>query len=401
MTMRSALLFVGAAAAQASSLSYGWLLNKTVALLNECQEVGVNGTHIFTPDGVNAYGAQWTRDFAYMISGAPDALALTGTSVRDAVAYTFARVTPEGMVPDRVQANGAAVFGPGVGWPIALAWDNHPFLGLMLSSYASGFADDDTFCSLEPTARAALQFVPLLDGLAFNDPAAPNCSYGFIDTVVLHNRTLFVSLLMFDAASQLAALAARTGCGDIAYYRSLASTIAANVDSLYDEASGLFLACDGSVNSLPDVWGSLYLTYLGLSNESRRQAVAAYVAEQFLTGTPGASIFQEGQLRHLPFGTFWQQCFPSGACPTQGTYQNGAFWATPLSWTVPALAENGQAEAAAGIVNATVLSFQTSGVMEAINRNISYTGVADYLASATNVLSVLRYWETRGRHLLR
>lgn len=67
----------------------------------------------------------------------------------------------------------------------------------------------------------------------------------------------------------------------------------------------------------------------------------------------------------------------------------GAFWATPLDWIIPALAQNGFASEAAAIAAAAVASFQAGGVMEAINRNIGYTGVKDYVASATNLLGVV------------
>lgn len=67
----------------------------------------------------------------------------------------------------------------------------------------------------------------------------------------------------------------------------------------------------------------------------------------------------------------------------------GAFWATPLNWIIPALAENGFVAEATAIATAAVASFQAGGVMEAINRDIGYTGVKDYVASATNLLGVV------------
>jgi len=84
------------------------------------------------------------------------------------------------MAPDRVQSDGLAVFAPGLPgyWPIRLAWDNMPYAGLLLAGYARAWADAAFFCEWEPVARRALDFVPLRGGLAFNDPAAPNCSFG-------------------------------------------------------------------------------------------------------------------------------------------------------------------------------------------------------------------------------
>lgn len=376
------------------------LLNATIGLLVGCQELSSTGVHLFTPDASNSYGAQWTRDFAYMLQYAPDAVAssaaVTGANVTAAVAYTLDAITAEGWVPDRVTASGQAIFAPGVGWPIKLAWDNMPFAGLLLAGYTRGWLDDPFFCRYEATARAALQAVPLVNGLAWNNPAAPNCSYGFIDSVVLEGRMLFVSLLMADAARQLSALSKRTGCGGSAaaeYYDALAAGVAGAVDSLYDASSGLFLACDGAVDSLPDVWGSAYLASLGLSTPQRRAGVADWIAAAWRASNASAAnltVWQQGQLRHLPQPLVWQRCI-DGTCPAPGTYQDGAFWATPLAWTVPVLAAGGYPDVAAGVLQDALASFTAGGVMECVNDLIKYTGVRDYVASGTNALAALQY----------
>lgn len=217
--------------------------------------------------------------------------------------------------------------GPGA-WPITLAWDNMPYSGLLLATYVRAWNDTAFFCAYEPIVRRALAFVPTESGLAFNNPAAPNCSFGFEDTVTMPGRMLTVSLLLYDAASQLAALADAAGCGEASFYAQLAAGVAGGVDALFDAngTSGLFLASDG-IENVPDVFGSAYLVTLGLSTEERRQSVAAFLADQWHKSTVGASavtttIFQEGQARHLPYPDVWKQCW-GGGCPSPGTYQNG------------------------------------------------------------------------------
>jgi len=255
-------------------------------------------------------------------------------------------------------------------------------------------------------------------------------------------RMLTVSLLLYDAAAQLGALAGATGCGDAAHYAEVAAGVAAGVDALFDSAggSGLFLASDG-LEDAPDVFGSAYLAALGLSTPERRAGVAGFLAAQWRNSTAAAAgpggaaattttIWQEGQARHLPYPLVWKQCW--SGCPSPGTYQNGgerkyrarprptivatagrcafvvplttfpalplpshpappaaAFWATPLNWLLPALTLNGFDAEAAQIAAAAIASFQKGGVMEAINRDIGYTGVRDYVASACNVLGAV------------
>ena len=383
-----------AAAVPIPAAAYSWLANETASLLKGCQLPGVGGVTLYTPDGSSSYGAQWTRDFAMALAAAPRAFPL-GANVSASVAYTLSRVTPQGVVPDRVQANGAAVFAPctpSCGWGISLAWDNMPYAGLLLAAYARGWRDTAFFCEWEPTVRRALDFVPLARGLAWNDPAAPNASFGFEDSVVLPGRQLTVSLLLFDAATQLGALAAAAGCGEPAHYAALAAAVAGAVDDLHDAASGLFLASD-TLEALPDVFGSAYAVALGLSTVQRRAGVAAFLAAQWrATQARGAAaaptIFQAGQVRHLPFPLLWKKCWKG--CPAPGTYQNGAYWATPLNWVLPVLTLNGFDQEAAGVAAAAVASFQAAGVMECVNAPLAYHGVRDYVASATNLLGVVR-----------
>lgn len=376
-----------------SAASYEWLLNTTARMLAGCQITGLGGVQLFTPDASSSYGAQWTRDFAMALDGAGTSGAF-GASFHaigaGAVAYTLDRVTAAGMAPDRVQADGRAVFAPGGpgSWPILLAWDNMPYAALLLAAYTRAWPDPAFFCKYEPVARRALDFVPLLRGLAFNNASAPNCSFGFEDSVVLPGRQLTVSLLLREAAVQIGAFAEQAGCGDAGHYAQLARGVEAGLDGLFDAPSGLFLASD-TLEKLPDVFGSALLASRGLAAPGRALGVASFLAAQWAAYKGGANntIWQEGQARHLPVPLLWKQCWTG--CPAPGTYQNGAFWATPLNWLLPAMQLNGFGTQATEVAEAAIASFKAGGVMEAINRPIGYVGVRDYVASATNLLGAV------------
>ena len=140
-------------------------------------------------------------------------------------------------------------------------------------------------------------------------------------------------------------VAAALGCGDAAAYEKQAREVAAGLDQLYDADTGLWLAADDA-NALPDVWGSAYLVALNASTAARRaRAVGYLVAQQ-------ASVFRWGQVRHLPTPLTWQKCF--GPCPGNGTYQNGAYWATPLHYVVQAALLTGHRAFATSLLNATM-----------------------------------------------
>ena len=75
-----------------------------------------------------------------------------------------------------------------------------------------------------------------------------------------------------------------------------------------------------------------------------RASVAQFLADQWRSTAAAApssassTIYQQGQVRHLPFPLLWKSCWD--CCPVPGTYQNGAFWATPLNWILAALDNN-------------------------------------------------------------
>eukprot|EP00697_Spironema_sp_BW2_P014990 gnl/Spiro4/5676_TR2900_c0_g1_i1.p1 gnl/Spiro4/5676_TR2900_c0_g1~~gnl/Spiro4/5676_TR2900_c0_g1_i1.p1 ORF type:complete len:355 (+),score=78.21 gnl/Spiro4/5676_TR2900_c0_g1_i1:30-1067(+) len=309
--------------APTSTTTTSWLCQTTRDILTGCLLVATDGTKIFTPDASASYGAQWTRDFAYAVEHAPALLqsmerAGTGVRVADAIRYTFKRQRADGCIPDRVTADGEGVFSPG-NKMADHAIDNMPFAVKLVSSYAQNWNDSSLFCELLPAMASAMKFVYInpSSGLVYNDPAAPNCTYGFYDTVAASGDLLFVSLLMIDAASAAANLTRRFDCPNTplysTYFDSVVATISQGIDRLYDPSTGLFLAATVD-NALPDLWGSALVVALNLSTAERRAGVVDY----FASGS-NAGIFQNGQLRHLPPPLAWQKCF-QGACPQLGTY---------------------------------------------------------------------------------
>eukprot|EP00937_MAST-01D_sp_MAST-1D-sp2_P005053 g5053.t1 len=363
---------------------------------------GANATVVFTPDATHSYGAQWTRDFYYALSGAPGLLDadLALRSVR----YTFAGQRADGCMPDRVTTAGVAVYGPGPATdPMAdHAWDNGPFAALLLAAAVDAWPAraraSNLFCSLEPGARRALDFVnrSASTGLVWNDVARPNCTYGFTDTVAKTGALLFSSLLYLDAARRMARLALAHGCGDAARYVAEAEAIGAGLDadgpdSLRSRGGGagagasLWLAASRD-NALPDVWGSAYLVALNVSSAERRGAAMGELA-----AFP-SRYFEAGQVRQLPLPLTWTRCFRGGGCPPNGTYQNGAFWATPLHYVTAALASTGHAPFARQLVASAVDDFKAHGVFECVDRGtpVVSNGVLNYTASATSVLLAAR-----------
>ena len=416
---------------ESAPIDITWLACRANEMVKGCTEPlspsaashASGATVAFTPDASQAYGAQWTRDFYYTVrtvAGIPAALpffpaALNGSSVAASVRFTFTgQRARDGCMPDRVQTDGSPVYSPGgVTTPLAdHAWDNGPFAALLLAATAMRWDDSALFCDLEPRARIGLEFVnrSSANGLVWNDEAAPNCTYGFTDTVAKSGGLLFTSLLFHDASLQLAAAARRFGCGDAELYEREARAVIEHVDDLYDERSGLWFAAS-KANRLPDVWGSAYLVALKLSTPKRRERWAA----DFESANRSRYV-QYGQVRSLPYPLTWERCFGGGGgssssssnsrgdngargdgsrliksthCAANGTYQNGAYWATPLPYFVRALLATGRASASTQLVVEAISDFKLrGGIYEDVDDGLpsKSVGVLNYTASATNAL---------------
>ena len=107
---RIVLLLVSLSALSSSSaaaLDIEWLSTRTAQIIRGCQETVLpaghhrlgNATNAYTPDATHSYGAQWTRDFQYAVSGA--AALMNETDVKASVYYTFAGQRSDGCMPDR------------------------------------------------------------------------------------------------------------------------------------------------------------------------------------------------------------------------------------------------------------------------------------------------------------
>ena len=429
LSLSSVLPASPCASTPTSLLDVPWLSCRTSEIIAGCQINATDGTRLFTPDAQHSYGAQWTRDFFYAVQYAHELFPVSvpvaagtaaaemgrGDLVKAAVRATFRGQRADGCMPDRVRADGRAVMAPGAMLPNNArnpnhdhAWDNGPFGALLLAATARAWPDEvpttatattvPFFCELEPAARKALDFLnrSATSGLVFNDVDFPNATYGFTDTVAKTGELLFTSLLFVDASQQLAALATQYRCGDKARYAREAAAVGASVDRLVDPHGPLWLAASHD-NAFPDVWGSAYLVSLNLSTPARRAAAMLELVEN------KERYFQNGQARSLPFPQYWQRCCwtpdcapnntrPVG-CPAEGTYQNGAYWATPMPYLVVALSATGHADFARELVGACVADFKRYGVFEDVNHrqlkpssiDTSF-GVLNYTASATNVL---------------
>ncbi len=83
-------------------------------------------------------------------------------------------------------------------------------------------------------------------------------------------------------------------------------------------------------SSTRPIWGSAYAVEVGLASEDQTRRISTYLVEHY------DETVLNGQIRHLTRSEeAWNSLFKP--CE-EGTYQNGAYWATPLAWVIPVYA---------------------------------------------------------------
>jgi hypothetical protein len=158
-------------------------------------------------------------------------------------------------------------------------------------------------------------------------------------------------------------------------WRQQAARVAAGIRRVFwDPQAGLFRAATVSCRE-HDIWGSAFAVYLGVADDAQAKAIATVFRRDY------SGLVQNGQVRHLPPGVYWEK-----ACP-RDTYQNGGFWATPTGWFVYTLDLVDPALADRTVVD-LVKDFQSGGACEWILKDVRR--LPNYLASASLPLAGIR-----------
>lgn len=353
-----------------------YLRAQALRVVDGARLTGTGGTTIFAPDGVAYYQGQWTRDWEYALEGYPEAMSIA--EMQGAFDYQIARQRSDGQIPTLVTPGGSPIWGPH-----GEDTDNAQFLVKAAWEIWRASGSTAHFSGHAAALARAMNDVPRNagSGLVWIDPAAPHSSYGFTDSIVKTGDELFCSLLYVEAARKLAALYSAAGNATAAAtWTSNAATVEAGLSTLWNSRTGLFDAT--TIAPRPDVWGSAYAVVLGLATPAQEASISAWLAANY------DQVVQNGQLRHLPGGLYWNAIFDSLATPDR--YQNGGYWATASGWAAYALAKGGQTTKARQLIIDMARYFREVGFYEASNAHIGYVAVPEYVASVTAPLAALR-----------
>lgn len=338
-----------------------------------------DGAWLFTPAGSGKYSGMYTRDFCYAVEGA--GRLLPPEEIAAAIDYLLARQREDGLMPNRVEADGRAVYVvnehvPALNHPPT---DNAQFAVKLVDAYVDLTADWDFFARHQNALMDGLETVPLsADGLVFIDPSNPRSSYGFADTVGMTGEVLFCSLLYWEAYLLLAKMCQRIQDHDAAHTCFEAAEHAyRNLAEFRDERDGMLRAAHGDCNQI-DIWGSAYAGVIRAVSKSQTVAIGEWLFDHY------AVCFQRGAVRHLPAPQHWERML---ADYPPGRYQNGGYWPTATGWAAMVL-DRFDHDTAVLLLEDAIELLDERDAPEWIN-DAEADGLL-YVASAANVLGAVK-----------
>jgi hypothetical protein len=327
----AALAFAGGnadAVADSAALSeaVSWLENESHRLIRASRRTMKDGTSAFPPQVGIGYEAFWLRDYVYTLEGSVDSY--SDRELLDAGRVFISSMRTDGAGVDCVKFDGHPIYKPGFGtlganpvadgsqFTVAAIWHTYQKTG------DSKFLEEN-IDALIRTMRSVPRN-PKTKLVHIKNDDWDRCPYGFTDTVRMQGDVLFCSLLYVEAGRRLSELLDVVGRKEEASdWKSEAEMVAGNIREVFwDERVGLFRAATIRCRE-HHIWGSAFAVYLGVADMGQSMAIARYFKDNYL------QIVQNGQIRHLPGGVYWELCVAG-----RDTYQNGAYWATPTGWFV-------------------------------------------------------------------
>lgn len=338
-----------------------------------------NGTWLFTPAGSGKYSGMYTRDFCYTVEGA--GRLIPPEEIAAAIDYLFARQRDDGLMPNRVEPDGRAVYvvnenTPALNHPPT---DNAAFAVKLVDAYIDLTADWDLFLRHQNALMDAMETVPLSqDHLVFVDPVHPHPTYGFTDTVGKTGKVLFSSLLYWEACMLLAKMCQRVQDHDGAHtWFEAAEPVGRNLHEFRDEDDGMLRAALGDCRQI-DLWGSAYAGVVRAVSKSQTVQIGRWLFDHW------EECFLRGCVRHLPAPEYWERMLVEYP---PGRYQNGGYWATATGWAAMVI-DRYDHDSAVMLIEDCIELLEERDAPEWIN-DTEADGLL-YVASVANVLAAVK-----------
>ena len=327
------------------------------------KDFGPNQTNgvLIRPGGRTSYPAFWIRDYAMSIETGyvsekeqKHMLDLTANTQSDSLIRTkWGTIIPKGSIADHIRIDdGKPIYFPGTysfenqgdkKWGMQPPFCDQFFFIQMAYFYVKSFSQTAQLTNeikevkLIDRLELAYQMPPsnTRSHLVQVDESNRGVDFGFRDAIYITGKLCYASLLKYQAARQLAYLYGKMGNkSKILHYQQEANILKISINRTFIDARGMLRASTG-ISSQADVWATSLAIHLGVLTGQSRLKAAQYLRDAYLKG----ELSQKGNIRHViksdDFSTTsaWEK-----SVVLINTYQNGAYWGTPVAWVCQAIA---------------------------------------------------------------
>ncbi len=327
------------------------------------KDFGPNQTEgiLIRPGGRTSYPAFWIRDYAMSIETGfvsekeqKHMLDITASTQSDRLIRTqWGTSIPKGSIADHIRIDdGKPIYFPGTysfenqgekKWGMQPPFCDQFFFIQMAYFYVKSFSQTTQLTK-------EIRGVKLIDRLELAYQMPPSnpqshlvevndsnrgVDFGFRDAIYITGKLCYASLLKYQAAKQMAYLYGTMGNKSKALgYQHEANLLKISIIRAFSDARGMFSASTGT-SAQADVWATSLAIHLGILSGQLRLKAAQYLRDAYLRG----ELSQKGNIRHViksdDFSptTAWEK-----SAVSINTYQNGAYWGTPVGWVSQAIA---------------------------------------------------------------
>ncbi len=327
------------------------------------KDFGPNQTKgvLIRPGGRTSYPAFWIRDYAMSVETGyvsekeqKHMLDLTANTQSDSLIQTkWGTSIPKGSIADHIRIDdGKPIYFPGTysfenqgekKWGMQPPFCDQFFFIQMAYLYVKSFSKTTELSKeikgvkLIDRLEQAYQMPPsdTRSHLVQVDETNRGVDFGFRDAIYITGKLCYASLLKYQAANQMAYLFTKMGNKSKALaYQQEANILKISIISTFIDARGMLRASTGT-SGQADVWATSLAINLGVLTGKSRLKAAQYLRDAYVKG----ELSQKGNIRHVVQSDDFSatSAWEKSVVPIN-TYQNGAYWGTPVGWVCQAIA---------------------------------------------------------------
>jgi hypothetical protein len=327
------------------------------------KDFGPNQTNgvLIRPGGRTSYPAFWIRDYAMSIETGyvsekeqKHLLDLTASTQSDSLIQTkWGTSIPKGSIADHIRIDdGKPIYFPGTysfenqgdkKWGMQPPFCDQFFFIQMAYLYVKSFSKTTELSKkingvkLINRLEQAYQMPPsdTQSHLIQVDESNRGVDFGFRDAIYITGKLCYASLLKYQAANQMAYLFTKMGYKSKALvYQQEANLLKRSLISTFIDARGM-LRASTRTSGQADVWATSLAINLGIITGQARLKAAQYLRDAYVKG----ELSQKGNIRHIVQSDDFNaiSAWEKSVVPIN-TYQNGAYWGTPVGWVCQAIA---------------------------------------------------------------